>query len=96
MIRNTAAAALIGMAVLMGGCTNPNDPVQRTVGGGAIGAASGAALGAIAGGGRGAAIGALLGGATGAVVGGATTPQPQPHYQQGYAPAPEKCPYGKC
>ena len=96
MIRNTAAAALLGVAVLMAGCTNPNDPGQRVLGGAGIGAVGGAALGAIAGGGRGAAIGAVLGGATGAVVGGATTPQPQPHYQQGYAPPPEKCPNGKC
>jgi hypothetical protein len=97
MIRNAAAAALLGVAVLMAGCTDPNDPGQRMLGGAGLGAAGGAALGAIAGGGRGAAVGALLGGATGAVVGGATTPQP--HYQQGYAPPPpppEKCPYGKC
>ncbi len=96
MIRSTAAAALLGIALLAAGCTNPNDPGQRVLGGAGLGAAGGAALGAIAGGGRGAAIGAVLGGATGAVVGGATTPQQQPHYQQGYPPQPEKCPYGKC
>ncbi len=95
-----SATLLLG-AALLAGCTDPNDPGQRVLGGAGLGAAGGAALGAIAGGGRGAAIGAVLGGATGAVVGGATTPQPQPAYQQGYyppppPPAPAKCPYGKC
>ncbi len=97
MIRKTAAALLLGVAVLASGCTDPYDPAQRALGGAALGGAGGAALGAIAGGGRGAAIGAILGAGTGAVVGGATTPQ-QPGYAPGYAPQPDygKCPGGKC
>ena len=37
-------------------CTNPYDPVQRTIGGGLIGTGSGAAIGAAAAGGHGAAL----------------------------------------
>ena len=101
MIRKTTAALLLGVAVLASGCTDPNDPGQRALGGAAIGGAGGAALGAIAGGGRGALIGGLIGAGTGAVVGHATTPQ-QPAYAPapGYYPPPApdygKCPGGKC
>jgi hypothetical protein len=62
--------AALGLA----GCTNPNDPTQRAVGGGLIGAGAGAAIGGIAGGGRGAGIGALTGGAVGAATGALTAP----------------------
>ena len=97
MIRKTTMGLSLSLA-LLAGCTNPNDPGQRTLGGAAIGGAGGATIGAIAGGGRGALIGGLLGAGTGAVVGHATTPQPV------YAPAPDyyreaprgKCGYGKC
>ncbi|MBN8897369.1 MAG: cell envelope biogenesis protein OmpA [Rhodospirillales bacterium] len=75
------AALGLGLAVSLGGCTDPYDPGQRAVGGGLLGAAGGAAIGGLAGGGTGAAIGALGGGALGAVGGAATTPQrPAPTY----------------
>ena len=66
----------LGLILGLSGCTNPYDPVQRTVGGGLIGAASGAAIGAAAAGGHGAALGAAIGGAVGAVGGLITTPPP--------------------
>jgi hypothetical protein len=71
-----AAVLLIGLAA----CTNPYDPVQRTIGGGLIGAGSGAAIGAAAAGGHGAALGAAVGGAVGAIGGLITTPPP-PRYR---------------
>ena len=46
---------IVGLALSLSACTNPYDPVQRTIGGGLIGAGSGAAIGAAAGGGHGAA-----------------------------------------
>jgi hypothetical protein len=61
-------------------CTNPYDPVQRTIGGGLIGAGSGAAIGAAAAGGHGAALGAAVGGAVGAVTGLITTPPPPAYH----------------
>ncbi|MDA8051246.1 MAG: cell envelope biogenesis protein OmpA [Rhodospirillales bacterium] len=87
-------AAGLGVALMLGGCTNPYSPQQRALGGAALGAGTGAAIGAIAGGGRGAATGALIGGALGAVGGAVTTPHPplpQPYYppppqQPSYAP----------
>jgi hypothetical protein len=88
MIRKTTAGLLAAVALLTAaGCTNPNDPTQRAVGGGLLGAGGGAAIGALAGGGRGAAIGALTGGVLGAGAGILTTPQaPAPAYAPGYAP----------
>jgi hypothetical protein len=71
---------LIGLALGLSACTNPYDPVQRTIGGGLIGASSGAAIGAAAAGGHGAALGAAVGGAVGAVGGLITTPPP-PRYR---------------
>ena len=71
---------VVGLALILSGCTNPYDPVQRTIGGGLIGAGSGAAIGAAAGGGHGAALGAAIGGAVGAVGGLITTPPP-PRYR---------------
>ena len=71
---------VVGLALSSSACTNPYDPVQRTIGGGLIGAGSGAAIGAAAGGGHGAALGAAVGGAVGAVGGLLTTPPP-PHYR---------------
>ena len=71
---------LIGLALSLPACTNPYDPVQRTIGGGLIGAGSGAAIGAAAAGGHGAALGAAVGGAVGAVGGLITTPPP-PRYR---------------
>ena len=69
------AALLAAVAVGASGCTNPNDPTQRAVAGGAIGAGTGAAVGALAGGGRGAATGALIGGGVGALGGALTAPR---------------------
>ena len=79
--------AILGLGALMSlTACNPYDPVQRGVGGAAIGAGTGAAIGAIAGGGRGAATGALIGGGVGAIGGVATTPQQpqQRRYYNGY------------
>jgi hypothetical protein len=71
---------VVGVALSLSACTNPYDPVQRTIGGGLIGAGSGAAIGAAASGGHGAALGAAVGGAVGAVGGLITTPAP-PRYR---------------
>jgi hypothetical protein len=73
----------IGLVLGLSACTNPYDPVQRTIGGGLIGAGSGAAIGAAAAGGHGAALGAAVGGAVGAVTGLITTPPP-PAYHGNY------------
>jgi hypothetical protein len=67
---------VVGLALSLSACTNPYDPVQRTIGGGLIGAGSGAAIGAAAAGGHGAALGATVGGVVGAVGGLITTPAP--------------------
>ena len=73
------------LAASLAAFTNPYDPGQRAVAGGAIGAGTGAAIGGLAGGGRGALTGALVGGAVGAVGGAVTTPQPPPRR---YDPGP--------
>jgi len=44
----------VGLVFGLSACTNPYDPVQRTIGGGLIGAGGGAAIGAAAAGGHGA------------------------------------------
>ena len=64
-------------------CSDPYDPGQRALGGGAIGALGGAALGGAIGGGRGAAIGALGGAGVGAATGAVTTPS-RPYYNRPY------------
>ncbi len=76
-------SAGFGALLALSACTNPYDPVQRTVGGAAIGAGTGAAIGGAVGGWHGAGIGALAGGAIGAITGAVTTPHPPPAY---YAP----------
>lgn len=73
-MRLLALSSLLLATLATGACTNPNDPAQRAVGGGLIGAGAGAAIGGIAGGGRGAGIGALTGGAVGAATGALTAP----------------------
>src|SRR5712672_2245434 len=70
----------IGLVLGLSACTNPYDPVQRTIGGGLIGAGSGAAIGAAAAGGHGAALGAAVGVAVGAVTGLITTPPPPTYH----------------
>ena len=74
-LRISPRVVVVGLVLGLSGCTNPYDPVQRTIGGGLIGAGSGAAIGAAAGGGHGAALGAAVGGAVGAVGGLITTPR---------------------
>lgn len=81
-------AIVTALAASLSACSNPYDPSQRALGGGALGAAGGAAIGGLAGGGRGALAGALLGGALGAVGGAATTPNAPPQ-QTYYAPSPQ-------
>jgi hypothetical protein len=76
----TRAAAAFSVLLARSACTNPYDPGQRALGGGAIGAGAGAAIGGLAGGWHGAGIGALAGGALGAVTGAVTTPHPPPAY----------------
>jgi hypothetical protein len=76
----TPCVIAVGLMLGLSACTNPYDPIQRTIGGGLIGAGSGAAIGAAAAGGHGAALGAAVGGAVGAVGGLITTPAP-PRYR---------------
>lgn len=67
-------AALVGLGLLTAACGN--NPTDRALTGGAIGAGTGAVVGSTVG----APIaGAVVGGAAGAVVGAATTPE-QPRY----------------
>ena len=79
MTKSGIAPGVLAAALLMrlSACTNPYDPVQRTIGGGLIGAGSGAAIGAAAAGGHSAALGAAVGGAVGAIGGLITTPPPR-------------------
>ena len=71
MIRKSAAIGVIGLALVIGACENMSNTQQRTLSGGAIGAAGGAALTAITGGSV--AAGALIGGAVGAGAGYVTS-----------------------
>ena len=84
MMSRISRSAAFGALLALAACTNPYDPVQRTVGGAAIGAGAGAAIGGAIGGWHGAGIGALAGGAIGAVTGAVTTPHPPPAH---YAPS---------
>jgi hypothetical protein len=84
----THAAAAFGVVLALSACTNPYDPGQRALGGGAIGAGAGAAIGGLAGGWHGAGIGALAGGALGAVTGAVTTPHPPPPAYYSAPPRP--------
>ncbi len=84
MVSRVFWPAAFGALLALSACTNPYDPVQRTVGGAAIGAGGAAALGGAVGGWNGAGIGALAGGAIGAVTGALTTPHPPPAY---YSPS---------
>jgi hypothetical protein len=70
-IRNLASGvAVVGLGFLVAGCGN--NPTDRALTGGAIGAGTGAVVGSTVG----APIaGAVVGGAAGAVVGAATTPE---------------------
>ena len=72
------AAAAFAALLTLSACSDPYDPGQRALGGGAIGAGAGALIGGLAGGWEAAGIGALAGGALGAVTGAVTTPHPPP------------------
>jgi len=65
-----AIATSLLIAMLVAGCSNMSSKEQRTLSGGAIGAAGGAALGAITGGSP--TAGAIIGGAAGAAAGALT------------------------
>jgi len=67
LILGTTLACLI----LTAGCSGMSPQEQRTLSGGAIGAAGGAAIGALTGGSP--AVGAIIGGAGGAAVGAMTS-----------------------
>lgn len=86
--RITTVLVVVAVAGILSGCTNPNDPGQRALGGAAIGAGAGAALGGLAGGGSGALTGALIGGAVGAAGGALTTPHAPA--QTAYRAAPQR------
>ncbi len=73
-------AAAFGALLALSACTDPYDPGQRALGGGAIGAGAGALIGGLAGGWEAAGIGALAGGALGAITGAVTTPHPSAAY----------------
>jgi hypothetical protein len=61
-MRTLVAVSVLSIAIVVGGCAGMSPTAQRTVTGGAMGAAGGAILGAIAGdAGMGAAIGGLVG-----------------------------------
>src|SRR6266446_5951127 len=79
-LRISPRVVVVGLVLGLSACTNPYDPVQRTIGGGLIGAGSGAAIGAAAAGGHGAALGAAVGGAVGALTGLITTPAPPAYH----------------
>ena len=51
-----------GLLVATAAFADPDNPGERALGGGLVGAGTGAVIGAIAGGGRGAGIGAAVGG----------------------------------
>ena len=71
-------AALVGLGLLTAACGN--NPTDRALTGGAIGAGSGAVIGSTVGN---PIAGAVVGGAAGAVIGAATTPE-QPRYYRNY------------
>ena len=68
--RSIRALAALALIVPLAACSGLNTQQQRTLSGGALGAAGGAALGWLAGGSM--AAGALIGGAAGAAVGAFT------------------------
>jgi hypothetical protein len=72
-MRHAIGVGILGLALALGACTDPNDPGQRALGGAAIGAGAGAIIGGATG--LGPLGGAALGGAAGAVVGAGTAPR---------------------
>ncbi len=69
-MKRIVCVVVLGAALGLGACSNPNDPGQRAIAGGAIGAGAGAIIGGATG--LGPLGGALIGGAGGAAVGAAT------------------------
>jgi hypothetical protein len=70
--RNLArSCVLLLLAASATGCSNMNSQQERTLSGGALGAAGGAVIGALSGSWI---VGAIVGGAAGAAVGAFTTP----------------------
>ncbi len=69
-MKRTAMVAAVALALALGGCANMNNTQQRTLSGGAIGAAGGAALTVLTGGcvWCGAAIGGAVGAGAGYVI----------------------------
>jgi osmotically inducible lipoprotein OsmB len=70
-MKRPLALLVVASRMATAGCANLTPRQQRTLSGGAIGAAGGAALGAITGGSSG--LGAAIGGAAGAVTGALIT-----------------------
>lgn len=89
-MRSSVVPAVSALVLLLGvsACSDPNDPGQRALAGGAIGAGAGAAIGGAAAGWHGAAIGALAGGALGAITGAVTTPHAAPASYRSSPPPP--------
>ena len=75
LISHTPIAALAALGLLTAACGN--NPTDRALTGGAIGAGTGAVVGSTVGHPIG---GAVVGGAAGAVIGAATTPEPERRY----------------
>jgi len=76
MSRTTNVAALAALAVAISACGN--NPTDRALTGGAIGAGTGAVVGST----MGAPVaGAVVGGLGGAAIGAATTPRADPYYR---------------
>ncbi len=83
-MNRTMIALIIAACLTLGGCAGMSDTGERTLSGGAIGAAGGAIIGAIAGN---AGLGAAIGGAAGAGSGylyGKHKESEQSAYDQGY------------
>jgi len=70
MVRAGAGVAVLVAGLALAGCSGLSDREQRTLTGGAIGAAGGAGVAAVTGGSL--LLGSVIGGAAGAAVGGLT------------------------
>ncbi len=78
--RLALAASTLGLAIVLGGCSNAG---EGALSGAALGAAGGAIIGSLYGGaGTGAAIGAVSGGIGGAVIGDQNSRRSEANYSQ--------------
>lgn len=84
MKTKAGGAALAVLILALAGCSGMSEREQRTLSGGAIGAAGGVAIGALTGGS--ALLGGVVGGAGGAAIGALTTPS-RPARPRAAAPA---------